>query len=178
MGFPGPTGATGATGTSPSGSAGQILAYVSGAWVAKTPASVNSRSVTITRSQKAAGVHHGIGASITPTFSGRLHITASYQLYVAPGGAGYMTVGIRYGTGSAPAALAALTGTDAGANNGDSNLSFLPANTPIPGATSAVVTGLTVGTTYWLDLSLYARTIGYTDGDCSCGIPTLSAHEF
>jgi hypothetical protein len=66
-------------------------------------------------------------------------------------------VQIRYGTGTAPTNAAILTGTTVGSlikmvsNNATNRMPF---------HCNAIVSGLTVGTAYWIDLSLAAITGG------------------
>lgn len=107
------------------------------------------------------GVMMGLSSSLTPTNTGTVHILVSGNISNNVSGDGAQTQ-MRYGTGSAPANGDSLAGTAIG------NLSKI-VNALIallvPGSgnftCNAIVTGLVVGTPYWLDLSL-ARITGGT----------------
>jgi hypothetical protein len=84
---------------------------------------------------------------------------------------GYMTsssagafaavIGMRYGTGSAPSHGAAPTGTlipNCPAAFGHS----ASANYAVPFSLAVIITGLTVGTTYWLDVQYGSSAAGST----------------
>lgn len=106
------------------------------------------------------GLMMGLAGSFTPTSTGRVKIdmvgTISNSTATAGDGC---KVQLRYGTGSAPANAGALTGTPVG-----SIISMLlersTASDPYPFSLIAVVTGLTVNTAYWLDISAAAITGG------------------
>jgi hypothetical protein len=102
----------------------------------------------------------GLAGSITPTTSGRIliMITGTLQSSGTSIGNGAKAQ-LRYGTGSAPANAGALTGTSVGGFVASVNESTT-ANTQQPFACQAVVTGLTVGTAYWLDIALAAIVSG------------------
>lgn len=98
------------------------------------------------------GVMMGIGTnmSITPLQTGRIHLVISGTVFNNTIGS-TTTVTPRYGTGTAPANAAALAGTAA------SNPVRMVASTvagKVPFSVTAVVTGLTLGTAYWIDLAL------------------------
>jgi len=93
----------------------------------------------------------GLAGSITPTTTGKVLILISGDIANSSNNLGAQ-VRIRFGTGTAPANGAALTGTSAGGLQKDS--SGNGANTKVPFSVNAVVTGLTTGTTYWIDLEL------------------------
>jgi hypothetical protein len=141
------------------------LAQVNDAGVVETvlrsaAATAQSSPANPTGTTDTAGKMMGLAGSITPTQTGRMMIVVTGNLSnsTAAAGDGAKTQ-IRYGTGSAPANAAALTGTTAG-----SLISMLleraTASDPFPFCVAAVVTGLTVGTAYWVDLSLAAITGG------------------
>jgi hypothetical protein len=92
----------------------------------------------------------GLAGSFTPQKSGNVLIVISGYMYNSSGSTTSQAQ-IRYGTGGAPANGAALTGTTAG-----SNIEALDSATSrrFPFSCNAVVTGLTIYTTYWLDLGL------------------------
>lgn len=98
----------------------------------------------------------GLGVKITPRSSGRI-------LVIVTGMAGNGTIGsgcnsqVRYGTGTAPANGAALTGSTSGqekafvASTAAGQQGF---------SLSTIITGLIVGTEYWIDVGLKAVTSG------------------
>lgn len=109
------------------------------------------------------GVMMGLGAvvapntaSITPTVTGRVKATIVLNLTNSTATAGDgAKAQIRYGTGTAPANGAALTGTTIGSIL-TSVLERATAN-DLQGVTLVgVATGLTPGTAYWFDVSLAA----------------------
>jgi hypothetical protein len=106
------------------------------------------------------GVMLGLGASITPQFSGRLMVFISGNLTNSTGTAGNgAKVQIRYGTGSAPAAGAALTGTAQGSTQ-QSVLERAVANDLQTFCLQTAITGLSVSTPVWFDLSIAAVAAG------------------
>ena len=122
----------------------------------------------------------GLGASavITPTRSGKIIVTFSGTVISPAGtaagnGLGYQ---ISYGTGTAPANAAALTGTQVGTIQSWVNpTTVVAADVFVPFSTTAIITGLTVGTTYWLDLA--AESVG-TASDMGLSTVSVSAAEF
>jgi hypothetical protein len=115
----------------------------------------SSATVSPTKFTSAGGAMVGLGsaawgsASITPTATGKVLITIQGGVFndVATGQA---AVGIRYGTGTAPLNAGALAGTQ--------TIPFVirggvGANLSTPFSVSTIVTGLTVGTPYWIDLN-------------------------
>jgi hypothetical protein len=120
------------------------------------PASLQAAPTNPTSTTSTTGVMMGLGSTIklTPTKTGRFLVMIEGQGNVSVATASF-TVGLRYGTGSAPANAAALTGTLIGQTiPGWSDV--VNSNTPF--ALGGVVTGLTVGTQYWFDLSLAVST--------------------
>lgn len=107
------------------------------------------------------GLMMGLNASITPNKSGciGMFIQGSVANTLLGNGA---IIQMRYGTGTAPTNGAALTGTTIGAQSVMANPSL---TLLVPGigtfGCNGVVTGLTLGTTYWVDVSL-ARLTGGT----------------
>jgi len=98
----------------------------------------------------------GLAGTITPKTTGNVLIIISGTI-VDPSGT---TAGngiiyqLSYGTGGAPANAAALTGTQVGSTQSwTSPNTVIAADTNVPFSTQAVVTGLTVGTAYWVDLA-------------------------
>lgn len=105
----------------------------------------------------------GIGASIKPSRSGNILVTVNGVINdlsstVVADGIQYQ---ISYGTGSAPLNGNVLTGTQVGEVQ-----TFVAANTVtatdvnIPFSLSAIITGLVIGTTYWIDLA--QRAVGHS----------------
>lgn len=94
----------------------------------------------------------GLSGTITPTGSGRVLLMVS-GMALNSGIAGITGIQIRYGTGAAPANGDAFSGTAVGkikhhvASTAAGKQGFMCVG---------VVTGLTVGTAYWIDLALTA----------------------
>ena len=105
-----------------------------------------------TATSSAVGVMMGLAGSITPTKSGNIIIYIVGDCDESANSRG-CAMQIRTGTGVAPANAAALTGTARG-----SLINMAQNNSTIrtPFACCAMVTGLSVGTPYWIDLSLAA----------------------
>jgi hypothetical protein len=104
----------------------------------------------------------------TPSFSSRIEVTFDGSVFNNVAG-GVAAVDFRFGTGAGPANGAAVTGTTVGnqpqyGNGSGTNQSGL--------SITRIVTGLTPGTTYWLDLSLSATT-----GTSTIRQPTCTAKE-
>lgn len=94
----------------------------------------------------------GLAGTITPTGSGRVLLIIS-GMALNSGIAGITGAQICYGTGAAPANAAAVTGTAVG------KIKHLVASTAAgkQGFTCVgIVTGLVVGTAYWIDLAVEA----------------------
>lgn len=125
-------------------------------------AKLNSTPANPTTTTSAVGVMMGLGgvATITPSITGQISIQIAGDIDNTTGGASVLAQ-IRFGTGAAPANGAALTGTVLGAQpvytqsnaTGLLGLSFTPGrgNFSLSGIT---ISGLTIGTTYWIDISL------------------------
>ncbi len=101
----------------------------------------------------------GFAASITPTISGRIFACIDGEIAnVSPTGNGTdSALLLQYSTGAAPVNMAAYVGTVAGIPqtykmNNDNGLFSI----------SRLITGLAVGTPYWLDLSTNAEFAGGT----------------
>jgi hypothetical protein len=110
-----------------------------------------------TGTNSTTGVMMGLAGSITPSATGKvlIQITGSLRSYnIGSTGA---DVQIRYGTGSAPANAAALTGTAVGSKE-KSRPSSTSNEQTVPFSCVARVTGLTLSTAYWLDVSV--ATVG------------------
>lgn len=112
----------------------------------------------------------GLAESFTPQGSGICLLMLSGTMSNAL--ASTLTVQLRYGTGSAPAQGATLTGTTVG-----SKIQAAQSNSgqQYPFSLNAVVTGLTAGTVYWADVSSSSNTGGVTK--LSLGVPSFSMVE-
>lgn len=117
------------------------------------------------------GVMMGFGstATITPVTSGKVFIHVNGQINQTTAGDGCV-LQIRYGTGAAPANGAALTGTTAGSSPGF--VSGSNANV-VPYSLAAYITGLTLSTAVWIDVSVQV----VTGGTCTPLANTIIALE-
>lgn len=111
-----------------------------------------------TGTNSATGVMMGLAASITPQVTGRIKIYVTGTI-VSNNNAGAGGARIRYGTGTAPANGAALTGTAIG---NPANFIQGSANDSTPFALVGYVTGLTAGTAHWIDVSVNTNGTGTT----------------
>src|SRR5262252_2302830 len=159
----GPTGATGAgafTGpTGRTGPPGSAATGPSGATGPTGPIGVHqSGSANFTGPTGGWGAPPplmcGLGATITPNASGKCAIIIAGVALNSTTNGGTINVSGRYGTGTAPVAGAADTGTPFGITQ-HLNTAVTGGNILQIGFTvMAVVTGLAVGTPYWFDLAL------------------------
>jgi hypothetical protein len=119
---------------------------------ARTAASPSAPSGTTSTT----GLMMGLAVAITPLVSGNLEIklVGSIANATATDGA---KAQLRYGTGTAPANGAALTGTTSGSLV---EATQLLAAQKVPFALLGYVSGLTLGTAYWVDVGLAAITGG------------------
>lgn len=145
------------------GSTGQALVKTGGAnyaasWQSATSSYQQFQSSafapTGTTSGTAVMCGLGSGTAINPQVTGRVLLTMTGSVQNNTAGAGGQ-VQLRYGTGAAPANGAAATGT--------ATIPFQTAYVPIAGSYAplclvAIITGLTLGTTYWLDAT--QRAVG------------------
>lgn len=90
----------------------------------------------------------GLAGSITPATSGKVLVVISCDAKISSAGSS-ISIRLRYGTGSAPANGDSLTGTAIGAFR---TVQATTANYTMAMSVNAVITGLSVGTAYWLDL--------------------------
>jgi len=98
----------------------------------------------------------GYGQTFTPSKTGRVLVILLANVNNNTAGDGVQAV-LSYGTGAAPAANAALTGTQVGGTAKETSAAASASNEV---ALAVVLTGLTVGTTYWLDVAYSAVTGG------------------
>lgn len=129
-------------------------------------------SATPTGTTSATAVMGGLGGTfaITPGVTGRVKIEISGQMANSTINDG-VTLDLRYGTGTAPANGDAVTGTLAGISQ---TATSLVAAQRSGFCLQAIVTGLTVGTAYWMDFSQLA----VTGGTASAFGVTATAMEF
>lgn len=95
---------------------------------------------------------YGMGTTITPAASGNIMVIVSGNVSFSAGLCRAL-IQISYGTGPAPAVDAALTGTAVG---NVITAAALGVNEYLPFSANAIITGLTPGVTYWLDLQVQA----------------------
>jgi hypothetical protein len=112
----------------------------------------------------------GLAQSFTPQYSGTVLV-----IITANGGGsvanGFGAIGIRYGTGVAPANGVAFTGTPAG--NGAISSSVANAGAVNGLICTAFVAGLTIGTPYWFDLGQESSSAGSTFKIVNVGVMIL-----
>ena len=127
------------------------------AYVDRTPGSGSFTSAAPAGTTSATAVMMAAGAAtITPTKTGRVLMVASGQMANSTLNDG-ATVDLRSGTGTAPVNGAAVTGTLRGiAQTATSTVAAQRSGFCL----SAVVSGLTLGTAVWVDVSLLAVTAG------------------
>lgn len=134
--------------------------------LALTNATLQANPANPTGTASATGVMMGLGTTchITPVYSSRVKV--EFIGGIANGAINNsITVKLFFGTGAAPANAAAITGTQV-ANalltnqNTAANFSAF--------AQGGIITGLTPGTAYWLDLSLAASANTSTMAGISC----------
>ena len=101
------------------------------------------------------GVMMGLAGSITPSGSGKVLVTVTGNLTNASSVGFGASVQARYGTGTAPSNGATPVGTSVSPG---AVLKYTSASSSeiVPFTCCGVVTGLTVGTPYWIDLALAA----------------------
>jgi hypothetical protein len=121
------------------------------------PARSNSSGASPGVGTTSGGVMAGLALTITPATSGNLFLTGNISGSNSTAVAG-CTVQISWGTGAAPTHNAVATGTAVGSANVATSATAA-ASVAIP--VSSYVTGLTVGTAYWIDL-LYGQNGGGT----------------
>lgn len=109
-----------------------------------------ARAAAPTGTTSNTGVHVGLALTLTPRGTGTVIVVATGQGTNTSLTADAVVIGIRYGTGAAPANGDALAGTlsDAGTQRTRCDNSL-----PESVGRHDVITGLTPGTQYWFDLS-------------------------
>jgi hypothetical protein len=127
-----------------------------------TPTGTDQKSIAspTAPSSTSAFLMQGLAGAITPTASGNMLITIAGTMVTTNGtidfGVAYQ---VSYGTGTAPTSNAALTGTQAGTvQTYTTGAAVTAGDVAQPFSVTVLVTGLTPGTTYWVDLA--AKAIG------------------
>ncbi len=103
------------------------------------------------------GVMMGLAATLTPVTTGRVHITICGTIFNPTGIGDGADVRLRTGTGTPPANADAVTGTTAG---GLVKYIAPTVACKVPFTVCAIVTGLTLATQIWIDVSLGQTTAG------------------
>ena len=122
----------------------------------KALAQFSTKSGTLASGKTPTASMAGSGITFTPQQTGRVKIDLAFECTSATKGDGCL-VQVAYGTGSAPAANAAATGTTIGLQF-DAKSGALVNSTPNTYTIPVVISGLTVGTTYWVDLQYLTDT--------------------
>jgi hypothetical protein len=131
-----------------------------------TNATLQTGALSPTGTASAVGVMMGWGTTchLTPVYSGRIKV--DFQADAASSVASSAnTIGLRFGTGTAPANAVALAGTQVGSSL---NAQIQAAATIMPATLTAIITGLTPGTAYWFDLTLVTTAGTATLSNVSC----------
>jgi len=116
-----------------------------------------------TGSASATGLMMGLAGAITPATTGRILFMITGDVGNTNNGA-TATIQLYEGTGTAPVNGAAITGS---ASGGAQKFITAAAAQKVPFGVVALVTGLTLGTAYWFDVSLAASAGTSTIKDVS-----------
>ena len=121
------------------------------------PQTAQSSPADPTGTTNTTGLMMGLAGAITPQVTGKVLIMISGTIANASGIADGANVQLRYGTGTAPANAAALTGTTIGGL-----VKYVAATTAekAPFALQGIISGLTLNTAIWIDVGLAAVTAG------------------
>lgn len=122
------------------------------AYVDRATTHTGTTSAAPTGTTSATAVMMGLAGSITPTRGTKIIFMVAGQMGNATAGSG-ATVDLRFGTGAAPTNGAAVTGTLVGIAQTATSVSAAQRS---GFSHLGKVTGLSVGTAYWFDLSLLA----------------------
>jgi hypothetical protein len=150
---------------------GNVYFRATGVWGVVAHASITAQSTPANPALTASlvGVMMGLAGAITPSSTGKILVMLSGDMFNSVINDG-VNVQLRYGTGGAPVNGAALVGTTAG---GQPRYTAAVAAQPVPFAIQAIISGLTLGTAYWLDAAVAA----ITGGNASIENLSLSAVE-
>ena len=132
-------------------SAGTVVNLQKAASVGTLSTPLNPTGTTNT-----TGLMMGLNQTMTPVKSGNVLVTICGVVANSTTADG-ATWQIRAGTGGAPANAAALTGTAYGSLQA---MTYLTGVLKVPFSVTALITGLTIGTAIWIDMSLAAVTGG------------------
>jgi hypothetical protein len=133
-----------------------IVSSSSNAVITTSRALSATSSAAPTGTASTTSVMMAAGGAITPILSTRVLFTVSGQMANATSGDG-ATIDLRYGTGTAPINGAAVTGTLVGIAQTATSISAAQKS---GFSISYPITGLTIGTAYWFDISLKVVTGG------------------
>lgn len=116
----------------------------------------------------APGQHLGLGSSVTltPQVTGRVRVSFTYDISNGTSGDSTFT-NVRFGTGTAPVLGAAATGSQPDGSPSHKLVGFTSGTFTYDGTQDYVITGLTLGTTYWFDLITYNNGGTNTISRCS-----------
>jgi hypothetical protein len=139
-----------------------------------TSATLQATPSNPTGTTNTTGVMMGLGSTckITPVYSSRVFLQFS-GIAINTIAINHTLITSKFGTGSAPANAASVTGTTVGAAVIAATSSTASAFVPF-GGLGGVITGLTPGTAYWFDLYVAAST----SGTASIADVTCAAMEF
>jgi hypothetical protein len=144
-----------------------LKGYSTGKLYSSSGGAINSYALTTSQStgknptgtaNTAAELMMGMAGSITPVGTGTVLITICGNITNSSASDGWKYQ-IRHGTGTAPTNTAAATGTADGTDVSGA-LGTGTNRATMPFSISALVTGLTANTAYWIDMSLAAVTGG------------------
>jgi hypothetical protein len=119
--------------------------------LALTNATLQATPINPSGTSSASAVMAGLGGTckLTPVYSTRIYVSFQAQVSNSTSGS-LITVGLRYGTGSPPANGSAATGTVAAS---EQSYTASAVNSFAPLTSTAIITGLSVGTAYWFDFT-------------------------
>lgn len=147
-------------------SSGHVLTYNGTNWTNKTPGARASAQWTNAGGSRTSTstVMMGIGqtSTITPTLTGKVMVTITFQAQFGDSGPYAIIIGDMYvGTSTAPSSGASVTGTASGGSGTVSQVgSGITATWSNSVSYTALFTGLTVGDAYWFDLSYSVGSTG------------------
>ena len=122
----------------------------------KALAQFSTKSGTLASGKSATALMTGSGITFTPQQTGRVKIDFTFECISATKGDGCL-VQVAYDSTAAPAANDAATGNTVGLQF-DAKSGSLTNGTPNTYTIPVVINGLTVGTTYWIDLQYLTDT--------------------
>ena len=141
---------SGNTAKVPAGKTAFIFSDGTDFWQLGAATSTTSTPIDPIGTTSTVGLMMGLSGSITPSSSGKVLVIISGDMKNSAQFDG-CSVKIRMGTGTAPANGAALTGTAYGSSVRGRCAS---SDQLLPFSVQTIVSGLTLGTAYWIDLAL------------------------